>query len=353
MGTKARVLVVEDEATVRELLSEALTDEGYDCQSASGVDAALVKLSQGPVDLVICDIKMPGRNGLELLQEVRANFPDTAAIMATAVADLDTAIESLKKGAQDYLVKPFNLTELALSVDRALNMRRLEQENKEYQVNLEQRVEEQTHTIRDTFLGGIRSLAEALEAKDVYTRGHSQRVMELSLIIVEKLQMDETRTEKIGLAAELHDIGKIGVRDAVLHKPGSLSPEEYQHVLSHVVIGEKILRPMLREEDTLAMVKHHHERCDGCGFPDRLKREDIPFGARILAVTDAYDAMTSERPYRTALPHEEACTRLQQATGSQFDPEVVVAFLGCVGDNGRSHPGQSSDQRPVASGQQM
>jgi putative nucleotidyltransferase with HDIG domain len=292
-------------------------------------------LEQIPFDLAICDIKMPGRNGLELLQEMREKYPETGAIMATAVAELAPAIESLKMGAQDYLLKPFNLGEMALSVERALEVRRLQRENREYQLHLEEKVQEQTQAIQELFLGGIRALAEALEAKDEYTRGHSRRVREMALGAAQKLGLEDEMVEKIILAAELHDIGKIGVRDAVLNKPAALTPEEYEHILSHVLVGEKILRPILRDEEALAMVRHHHERCDGSGYPDGLNREEIPLGARILAVVDAYDAMTSNRPYRPPVPPEEAQQRLLEASGTQFDPEVVEALLGSLPtDNG-------------------
>lgn len=327
MQNHAKILVVDDEETIRELLCETLSQDGYECHAAPGVDEALAKLEQIPFDLTICDIKMPGRNGLELLQEVREKYPDTAVIMATAVAELSPAIESLKMGAQDYLLKPFNLAEMTLSADRALNVRRLERENREYQLHLQEKVNEQTQLIQELFLGGIRSLAEALEAKDEYTRGHSRRVMEFSQAVAEKLGLEDREAQRVALAAELHDIGKIGIRDAVLNKPGPLSLEEYDHILSHVLVGEKILRPIVRDEDTLAMVRHHHERCDGSGFPDGLNREEIPLGARILAVVDAYDAMTSNRPYRPALSPEETHARLKEASGTQFDPEVVEAFL--------------------------
>jgi len=209
-----------------------------------------------------------------------------------------------------------------------------QRENRKYQLVLEEKAKEQTQLLEGAWVGSIRALAETLEAKDAYTYSHSQRVVGLCLMTARKLGLNADQTGKLAVAAQLHDIGKIGVRDAVLNKPSALTPEEYQHILSHFVLGEKILRPMLREEDGLAMVKHHHERCDGRGFPDGLNRGQIPFGARILAVADAYDAMTSERPYRTALPHQEACARLQQAAGSQFDPQIVEAFLDCVNGNG-------------------
>jgi response regulator RpfG family c-di-GMP phosphodiesterase len=324
---QARILVVDDEETIRELLDDTLSQEGYECLTAAGVNEAVARLDRESFDLVICDIKMPGRSGLELLQIIKEKYPDTATLMATAVAELTPAIESLKMGAHDYLVKPFNLSEIAVSVKMALHANQLERENREYQLHLEERVKEQTLAIREMFLGGIRALIEALEAKDEYTRGHSQRVVGLCQAVARTLALSDGQVEKISLAAQLHDIGKIGVKDAVLNKPASLTPEEHAHVLSHVLLGEKILRPILRDEDILAMVRYHHEHCDGTGFPDGLQGEQIPLGARILAVADAYDAMTSDRPYRPPLPPAEAAACLREARGRQFDPQIVDAFL--------------------------
>jgi len=330
MEGQARILVVDDEDTIRELLQETLSQEGYACHSAASVDEAAAQLQQQPFNLVICDVKMPGRSGLELLQIIRENYPDTATLMATAVAELTPAIESLKMGAHDYLVKPFNLSEIALSVKMALHTKQLERENKEYQLHLEEKVKEQTRATRELFLGGIRALIEALEAKDEYTRGHSQRVMHLCQAVARQLSFSDPETEKLCLAAQLHDIGKIGVKDAILNKPGPLTPEEYTHVLGHVLVGEKILRPILREEDMLAAVKYHHEHCDGTGFPEHLRGEQIPLGARILAVPDAYDAMTSDRPYRPPLSPQDAATHLREASGTKFDPQVVDALLAAL-----------------------
>jgi len=321
------ILLVDDEAMIRRLLTQKLSAEGYRCEQAADAEQALAKLKRGSVELVILDIKMPGRSGVELLPEIKARYPDTAVIMATAISDAGTAIKCMKAGAYDYVTKPFNLDEVSLSVERALEMRRLELENRDYQLHLEQKVEEQARKIRASFFNAITALAYALEAKDVYTSGHSQRVTEISVAIAEHLGLPKETIEKIRLAGLVHDIGKIGVREAVLNKPASLSDEEFEHVRLHSETGEHILEPIVDDEEILKAVRHHHERYDGKGYPDGLKGERIPQLARIIAVADTFDAMTSERPYRKALTKEAACAEVERCRGTQFDPEAAGAFL--------------------------
>jgi putative two-component system response regulator len=321
------ILIVDDEEMIRRLLNQRLSAEGYHCQQAANAGQALEKLRGGSIELVILDIKMPGKSGVELLPEIKAKYPDTAVIMATAISDASTAINCMKDGAYDYITKPFNLDEVGLSVGRALEKRRLELENRDYQQHLEQKVEAQAKKIRAAFFNAVTALAYALEAKDVYTSGHSQRVTEVSVAIAGEMGLAKKEIEKVRLAGLVHDIGKIGVREAVLNKPGSLSEEEYKHVRLHSETGERILIPIVDDEEILKAVRHHHERYDGWGYPDGLRGEQIPRLARIIAVADTFDAMTSERPYRKAMTEEEACAEIERCRGSQFDPEVADAFL--------------------------
>ncbi len=304
-----------------------MTREGYRCEEASTGDEALNKIRSNPVALVILDIKMPGRSGIELLIELNANYPDIVVIMATAISDTDTAIHCMKQGAYDYLTKPFNLDEVVLSIERALKKRRLELENRDYQQHLEQKVEEQAKKIRSSFLNAITALVYALEAKDKYTSGHSQRVAEISVAIAKELSLPQPNIEKIRLAGLIHDIGKIGVKESVLNKLDKLSDDECLHIQSHCEIGEHILAPIVEDEQILKAVRHHHEHYDGTGYPDGLSGEQISLSAKILAVTDAYDAITSGRPYREAASTETACDEIEHCNGTQFDPEVVDAFL--------------------------
>jgi len=324
---QGEILIVDDEEAIRRLLYQKLSGEGYQCQEAGSADQALDELRGKPKALVILDIKMPGKSGVELLPELRASYPDTAVIMATAITDTSTAIQCMKEGAYDYITKPFNLDEVVLSVDRALEKRRLELENRDYQQHLEQKVEEQAKKIRAAFLNAITALAFALEAKDKYTSGHSQRVAEISVAVAKELGTPRDSIEKIKLAGLIHDIGKIGVRESVLNKPARLTDEEFQHIKSHPEIGERILSPVVEDEEILEIVRHHHERYDGSGYPNGVNGEQIPLGARILAVADTYDAMTSERPYREAMSDEAAYAEIERGRGTQFDPEVADVFI--------------------------
>jgi putative two-component system response regulator len=337
---KAKIMVVDDELRVREILSRKLADEGYQCLTAPDGNSALKLLNNGGVDLVLLDISMPGKSGVEVLKAINAKYPDTAVIMVTAIADTQTAINTMKTGAYDYMIKPVDLDILLISADRALEKRRLILENREYQFHLEEKVKEQTEKMRQSFLNSITSLAYALEAKDKYTHGHSQRVTEIAVAIAQELAITKDKIEKIRLAGLLHDVGKIGVIESVLNKPRSLTYEEFQHVKSHCEIGEHILRPIVEDEEILEMVRHHHERYDGTGYPDGLPADQISRGASIvavadafdamasngamaLAVADAYDAMTSDRPYRPAMTLQAACAELEKGKGKQFNPTIV------------------------------
>ena len=350
---KAQILIADDEPSVRDILSRKLIEEGYKCILASDGNIALRKLNALQFDLALLDITMPGKSGIDILKEIKVKYPDTAVIMITAIAEAETAIKAMKMGAYDYIIKPVDLNALIVSIDRALDKRRLLLENKTYHFRLEEKVEEQTRKIREAFLNSIKSLAYALEAKDKYTSGHSQRVTEIAVAIAQEMGMPQDKIERIRLAGLVHDIGKIGVRESILNKPAKLTDEEYQQVMAHSAIGERILSPIIEDKEVLKMVRHHHERYDGFGYPDGLSGEEIPQGARILAVADAYtnlsgdpsikeklsqgarilavadayDAMTSDRPYRTAMNMETACAELERCKGRQFDPVIVAAFL--------------------------
>ncbi len=221
--TQETILIVDDEAAIRRFLHRRLAREGYWCEEAGSGDEALNKIISNPVELVILDIKMPGKSGIELLPEIRAGYPDTAVIMATAITDTNTAIQCMKQGAYDYITKPFNLDEVVLSVGRALGKRRLELENRDYQQHLEQKVKEQTERIREIFLGAIESLVFALEAKDSYTAGHSRRVAEIAAATGRALGLSESEIEDLRWGSLLHDIGKIAVDQSIQNIPGSLT----------------------------------------------------------------------------------------------------------------------------------
>jgi putative nucleotidyltransferase with HDIG domain len=320
-----RVLVVDDEASVRRMLERWLGDLGYQVASAPHAGGALEQLQGADFALALVDIRMPGMSGIELLRAIARDYPDTAVVMVTAVVDVETAVESLRLGAYDFIGKPFNPDDVGLRVERALERRRLALENRDYRLTLEGRVAEQTRQIREMFRGTVEALAFALEARDEYTRGHSQRVTDVSVAVARRLGLSAPDGERVRVAGLLHDIGKIGIRDTVLSKPGALSPDEIAHVRAHPVIAERILAPVISDRRIIAAVRHHHERYDGNGYPDGLAGDRIPLAARILCAADAYDAMTSNRPYRPAHPREYALAQLHDGAGTQFDSAVIEA----------------------------
>ena len=320
------ILIVDDEELLRRSLRKKLSKGGYHCQEAGSGDEALERLRSDPADLVILDIWMPGKSGRELLPEIRASYPETAVIMATAVTEASVIIGCMKEGAQDYIPKPFDLGEVMLSVEGVLGKRQLELEIKNYQQHLEQRVEEQTEETRALFLGGVEALVFALEAKDQYTAGHSQRVAEIAVAIGQELSLPPDELEDLRWGALLHDVGKIAVDPLIQNKPGKLTAEEYRHIMVHAQVGPDIVKPLVNQK-IVAIIRHHHDRYDGSGLDQTVRGEDIPLGARILVVADTFDAMTSDRPYRSAISAREALDEIRRCSGTQFDPGVVSAFL--------------------------
>jgi putative two-component system response regulator len=324
------LLIVDDEPAIRRLLCQKLSREGYLCQEASDADQTSNMLAAHPIALVILDIKMPGRSGIEILSEIKSGYPDTVVIMATAIIDINVAIQCLKQGAEDYICKPFNLEELSLAVQRAIDRRHLQLELREYQQFLEEKVEEQTEEIRRVFLGAIEALVSALEAKDKYTGGHSRRVTGLALALGNELGLSAKDMEELRWASLLHDIGKIAIEQSIQNKSGKLTPEEYDHIMTHTHAGALIVQPLVNGK-IAEMIDHHHDRYDGSGRHQVIAGSGIPLGARIIAIADAFDAMTSDRPYRSAMSVEEAIREIQRGARTQFDPTIITAFIKTVG----------------------
>jgi putative nucleotidyltransferase with HDIG domain len=324
-----RCLVVDDDPAVRKSIAKVTEALGLSPLQAENGRAALDLLEiEGEVPLIISDVNMPGLSGLELLEEVQRRYPDTAVLMLSGVAEVKTAVACLDRGALDYIAKPALLEEVRARVAKALEKRDLLLQKRFYQKNLELRVRVQASRIKELFLQGVQTLAHALEAKDSYTSGHSMRVSRYAASTAVRLGFTGERLEEVRLGAELHDIGKIGTREAVLNKPGPLTDEEFAHITEHTVLGEKILAPLARETPAvLRIVRHHHERMDGRGFPDKLAGDQIPIEARIVCVVDAFDAMTTNRAYRASRSPEAAFEELTRCMGSHFDPDVVKAFL--------------------------
>lgn len=327
-----RALVVDDDLQVRRTLCRVLKALGVSASEASNGREALMVLEElGELPLVISDIYMPEMDGITLLKDVLRRYPDTAVLMLTGVAEVTTAVESLQHGAFDYLAKPILIDEFRARVENALEKRRLVLENRYLQQSYQERLEAQLRELdmknKEQFLGQVQMAVRMLEKKDVYTRGHSQRVSKYSVKTALMLGFTGEILDQVRLGGDLHDIGKIGTRDAVLNKPGPLTREEFEEIKKHVTEGEEILEPLRKDRPVvLDIVRYHHERMDGSGFPDGLRGEAIPMVARVVCVVDAFDAMTTNRAYRPSRRPDEAMEELQRCAGLQFDPDVVAAF---------------------------
>jgi response regulator RpfG family c-di-GMP phosphodiesterase len=335
------ILVVDDDAAIRQVLCESLADLGYRSSAAADGREALARIRSAPCDLLISDIDMPGLDGLGLLREVRGLRPEMGVILLTGVCDLDTALGAMRSGASDYVTKPFRLEHVRLTVERVLEQIRLRRENREYRERLESRVEERTRELRRkneevqalfakldaSYRTTLEALATALDARDAETLGHSARVAAYTVAVGRRMGLSEEGLTDLYRGALLHDVGKIGIRDAILLKPGKLTSEEWREMRRHPEIGARMLQGIAFLESAIPIVLCHQERYDGKGYPQRLKAEAIPIGARIFAVVDTLDAMTSDRPYRKALPYERARSEIVRFSGTQFDPAVVEVFL--------------------------
>lgn len=334
LAAPTRILIVDDDASVRDVISVLLQEEGYDCRTASSAEAALDIAAAEAPPLVISDMKMPGRDGTWLLDAFHERYPETAVIMLTGYGDTEAAVDCLRRGAVDYLLKPPKLTDLIRAIERALAKRRIELARKRYQKKLERKVRDRTgelrtalRNIQGTYQTTLLALVRALDAREHETSDHSQRVVKYTEAIAERLSLRGPELEEIGRGALLHDIGKIGVPDAVLLKPAKLTTEEWKEMRRHPDIGYDMIRSIEFLNTPAAIVLSHQERFDGGGYPRRLRGEEIHIGARIFAVADTLDAMTSDRPYRKGTTFENAVNEIDRCAGSQFDPEVVRAFL--------------------------
>ncbi|MEJ2078642.1 MAG: response regulator [Acidobacteriota bacterium] len=323
------ILVVDDDAKLRASFRRLLHLEGFDALMADGTEAAKRILDESDVSLVLCDICMPGESGLALLDWIRSHQPEVGVLMVTGVDDRDTAIEALRAGAYGYLIKPLAKDELMISVWNALERRRMTLISEQYRRELEEEVALRTHELRESQQELVIRLMEALECRDSGTGGHVERTGAFAAAVAAELGWLPTQIENIRLAAPLHDIGKIGVKDSILLKPGKLTPDEMEEVKRHAEYGARILNgsqvPVVRMARDIA--QNHHERWDGKGYPNGLAGEAIPESARIVAVVDVYDALTSDRPYRARLSEEETLELMTAERGAHFDPRVFDAFL--------------------------
>jgi cyclic di-GMP phosphodiesterase len=332
----ARVLIVDDESSSRKVLAIMLGQEGLLCKAAAGAAEALEILDREPFDAVVADLQMPGISGMQLLTEVRRRYPETAFLMGTGVDDVRVGVQAMQEGADDYLVKPFQCDVVLACLKRAFHKKRLEREVDNYRRNLEKMVADQTHQLRaayrqieSSYSNTLAALGAAIDLRDSPTAGHSHRVFRYSTEIAKALNLREHQLTVIGFGALLHDIGKLAIPDGILLKPGPLTAEEHAVMQKHVRLGYEMVKGIEFLAEPAEIILTHHERCDGSGYPQGLTAKAIPVGAKIFGVADTVDAMTSDRPYRAALPLQAAQEQIRCASGKLYDPRVAEAFL-CI-----------------------
>lgn len=346
-----RVLFVDDESNILKAIQRLLRAESVEVLTAQRPEEALELLEQTDVQLVVSDHRMPGMSGADLLSVVRERHPEIVRVMMTGYTHMDVAVEAINRGEIYRLItKPWNDDELRLTLKQALDHYTLKQEVQrlnhvtrqqnfklqDMNKNLETKVRERTRQLdaknlelRTAYIQTIRALAEAIDAKDAYTRGHSERVAVYASRIAGEMKLDKQLIERVYFSGLLHDVGKIGIPDAIITKPAPLDPEERETIKAHPEIGAKILEPVAFLKEIVPCVRHHHEWFDGSerGYPDRLIASAIPLPSRVILVADTVEAMTSDRPYRKALSIDTVVSELDKYSGSQFDPVVVGAFL--------------------------
>lgn len=336
MNDAYHIITTDDDPAIRKILQIILSKEGFKVSVCDSGEALLSLLTQtvDHIDLIILDIKMPGISGLDLLTRLKKDYPLIPVIMLTAFTDLDTGMQAIRNGAIDYLSKPVRKqdlldcvnavlkksTELHAAAEAQMNLSKI-------QVELKKELNEAYHTILRTTMMTIEAFSETIEQKDVYTKGHCSRVRDISLRIASYLDISESDKAILEGGALLHDIGKIGVPEVILNKPGRLTDDEYTQIKTHPETGEKILQYIDLFKPYLAIVRNHHERYDGKGYPDGLKATEIPLLVRIITLADAFDAMTSDRSYRSCLSIDDALLEIVHNRGTQFDPRIVDIFL--------------------------
>ncbi len=319
------ILIVDDEKTICRSLQDHFKEGGFEVQVAHDGKTAIELCQTTSVNLVLLDLRLPDMGGLDVLKIIKTTFPGTGVIIITAYGDVETAVKAMQMKADDFILKHIDLTVLDNMVNKILENYRTQSEV----FDLKQKVSylDGTVHLKET-RGVVNAFSGAIEAKDPFTKGHSYRVSQLSLEIGKRLGFSEEHLEILEYGSLLHDIGKIGIKEAILKKPSRLSVREYAHVQRHPIIGEEIVRPAEIFRPVLALIRSHHEHFDGRGYPDGLKGKEINIFARIIAVPDSFDAMISDRPYREALSVEEVLFRIKRARGTQFDPRIVDIFIG-------------------------
>lgn len=330
-------LVVDDEEPIRAALGKFLAQQQFETYTASSAAEALELLRRHKIALMLCDIRMPGTSGVDLVPQALEIEPDLAILMLTAVNDATSAALCMQRGAMDYLTKPVELADLARAVHLAVRRREQQLEQRHLSRWLKEELAERSaaldrerQKLQNVSIATLEALVNALEAKDPYQRGHSARVADLAATLAAELRLTDEEVEQVRVGGRLHDIGKIGTREAVMEKQGRLTPDEYEHVKQHVTIGSQILAPLTHLGPVIDMVRAHHERWDGTGYPDGLRGEEIPVGARVIAAAEVYDALSTARPYQEKLSPDDTVIRMRELAGSVLDPAVFEALARVV-----------------------
>ena len=320
-------MVVDDDESIRNLLQRSLDKIGHSSIGTGYGKEAISLFRNNTFDCLLLDIGLPDIDGIKVLKILKTMDPDISVVMITGVEDIDIVRRAMRLGAFDYIIKPIEIEEIRSILKKVEDRNSFIKMKKDYQKFLESKIREESQKIKNLYLKAITSLIKTLEAKDAYHKDHSENVAKLAKKIGGKLGLDNKKIQALSIAALLHDIGKIGVPDNILLKPAKLTAEEYEKVKKHPVTGVEILKPIIDDEDIINAILHHHERYDGKGFPNGLKGENIPLFARIIAIADSIEAMSSKRPYRSTMTHQKIIQELKENSGKQFDPKIVEVVL--------------------------
>ena len=353
MAGPYHILVGDDEPMIREILRETLEQEGHRISEAENGKVACDRIDSEPFDLVLTDVKMPVMDGFTLMKNLGDMTDQLPVIVITSFSDIDVAVDAIRLGAYDYIVKPFNISQVTISVKRALERRSLLIENLQYKKNLEAKVVQKTidlirknkkleqqaelledllRDLRESYEATLDAMVSAIESRDCETKHHCRRVQAYAVLLGQRLGLTPEELMDISYGALLHDVGKIGVPDSILLKPGKLTDEEWLIMRKHTLIGHKMISRIKFLKGAADIVLYHHERWDGAGYPYGMVGEDVPVGARIFSVVDTFDAITSKRVYKEAVPIQGAREEIARCAGAQFDPDVVAAFLTILDD---------------------